>query len=73
MAASKCLVIVISAVSGGGKSALAKSLLPLLGDALTLHFDDYAPVYCPTSAYPLIFTAGFRRGLTRMPGKLHSW
>jgi uridine kinase len=45
-------VIAISAVSGGGKSALANGLLPLLGDAIVLHFDDYAPVYCPTSTYP---------------------
>ena len=68
----KCFVIAISAISGGGKSTLAKSLLPLLGDATTLSFDDYAPVYCPTSVYPHDFRRWLEEGLTRMPGKLHS-
>lgn len=58
----RCFVIAISAVSGGGKSALAASLLPLLGDALTLHFDEYAPVYCPTSAYPHDFRRWLEEG-----------
>jgi len=58
----KCLVIAISAISGGGKSTLAKSLLPLLGDATTLSFDDYAPVYCPTSVYPHDFRRWLEQG-----------
>ena len=58
----KCLVIAISAISGGGKSTLAKSLLPLLGDATTLSFDDYAPVYCPTSVYPHDFRRWLEEG-----------
>ena len=57
-----CLVIAISAISGGGKSTLAKSLLPLLGDATTLSFDEYAPVYCPTSVYPHDFRRWLEEG-----------
>ncbi len=55
-------VIAISAVSGGGKSALANGLLPLLGDAIILHFDDYSPVYCPTSTYPHDFRLWLEEG-----------
>jgi len=34
-------VIAISSVSGGGKSVVVKKLAALLGDAITIHFDDY--------------------------------
>ena len=34
-------VIGISAVSGGGKTAVARRLAEVLSDAVTLHFDDY--------------------------------
>jgi uridine kinase len=62
LSCSTCLVIAISAISGGGKSTLAKSLLPLLGDATTLSFDEYAPVYCPTSVYPHDFRRWLEEG-----------
>ena len=35
------VVIGISAVSGGGKMALTLKVTELLGDAVTIHFDDY--------------------------------
>jgi uridine kinase len=35
------VVIGISAVSGGGKTALTLKVTELLGDAVTIHFDDY--------------------------------
>jgi uridine kinase len=63
-----CFVIVISAVSGGGKSTLTKALKPLLGDAITLHFDDYAPVYCPSSKYPRDFRQWLAEG-----ANLNAW
>ena len=31
----------ISAVAGGGKTAVTKRLVEVLGDAVSLHFDDY--------------------------------
>ena len=34
-------VVGISAVGGGGKTAVARRLAEVLGDAVTLHFDDY--------------------------------
>ncbi len=37
----RSLVIGISSVSGGGKTATAKKLAVLLHDAVTLCFDDY--------------------------------
>lgn len=37
-------VIAISGISGAGKTALVKKTAQLLGDAATIHFDDYQPV-----------------------------
>lgn len=34
-------VVGISAVSGGGKTAVTRRLVEVLGDAVALHFDDY--------------------------------
>ena len=34
-------IIGISAVAGGGKTAVTKRLVEVLGDAVSLHFDDY--------------------------------
>jgi uridine kinase len=59
---SKCVVIAISAISGGGKSTLAKSLVPLLGDAVTLHFDEYTSAYYPTSTHPHDFRRWLEEG-----------
>lgn len=35
------VIIGISAVSGGGKTAVTERLVEVLGDAVSLHFDDY--------------------------------
>jgi uridine kinase len=37
-------VIAISGISGAGKTVLARRVADILGDAVTLHFDDYKPV-----------------------------
>ena len=34
-------IVGISAVGGGGKTAVSKRLTEVLGDSVTLHFDDY--------------------------------
>jgi uridine kinase len=59
---SKCLVIAISSISGGGKSALARNLVPPLGDAVTLHFDDYTSTYYPNSSHPRDFRRWLEEG-----------
>src|ERR1044072_4046672 len=41
-------VIAVSGVSGAGKTSVIKRTVALLGDAVALHFDDYATV----SSYP---------------------
>ena len=38
---NRVAVIGISAVSGGGKTAVARRLAEVLGDAVAIHFDDY--------------------------------
>ena len=38
---NRATVIGISAVSGGGKTAVTRRLAEVLGDAVALHFDDY--------------------------------
>jgi len=45
---SPCFVVVISGVPGSGKSTLVRSVAEALGEAVTLHFDDYGG----TSIYP---------------------
>lgn len=35
------IIIAISSVSGGGKSAVVKKLAEILGDSIAIHFDDY--------------------------------
>jgi uridine kinase len=37
-----CSVVAISGISGSGKTTLCHHIAQLLGDATTLHFDDYA-------------------------------
>jgi uridine kinase len=49
-------VIAISGPSGAGKTALTKKVAALLGDAVTLHFDDYQSV----AVYPK-FPDGIRQ------------
>ena len=34
-------VIAVSAIAGGGKSTVTRKLVELLGDAVSIHFDDY--------------------------------
>ena len=51
-------VIAIGGPSGSGKSSLVQRTAHLLGDALTLFFDDYASV----STYPTDFAAWIRAG-----------
>src|SRR5262245_62134529 len=46
--APEAFVIVIGGTSGAGKSSLVRRTAELLGDAVTLHFDDYKSV----SVYP---------------------
>lgn len=50
-------VIGISAVSGGGKTAVTKRLAEVLGDAVALHFDDYDDTNVHPE-YPGWFTDG---------------
>lgn len=47
-AGGEAFVIVISGTSGAGKTSLVRRTAELLGDAATLHFDDYRSV----SIYP---------------------
>ncbi|HLZ09356.1 MAG TPA: hypothetical protein VKT80_12250 [Chloroflexota bacterium] len=51
-------VIAIGGPSGSGKSSLVYRIVSLLGDAMTLFFDDYASV----STYPSDFGAWIRDG-----------
>ena len=48
----------ISAVSGGGKTAVAKRLTKRLGDAVAIHFDDYDD----TNRHPDDLRLWFARG-----------
>jgi len=58
----KCVVVAISAISGGGKSTLTRSLVPLLGNAITLHFDDYTSAYFSSSSHPDDFRCWLEEG-----------
>ncbi len=51
-------VLVISGVPGAGKSTLIQELCQVLGNAVTLHFDDYGA----TSVYPEDFKGWVRSG-----------
>lgn len=51
-------VIVISGVPGSGKSTLVRETAKALGEAVSLHFDDYGG----TSIYPEDFRAWIRSG-----------
>ncbi len=56
--ATRPFVIAVGGPSGSGKSALVNQTASLLGDAITLFFDDYASV----SAYPSDIGAWVRDG-----------
>ena len=51
-------VVGISAVSGGGKTAATRRLAEILGDAVAIHFDDYAE----TNVYPADLHRWFAEG-----------
>ena len=54
----RSLVIGISVVTGGGKTAVAKRVAELLGDAAALPFDDYYG----TNVHPESYQAWFAEG-----------
>ena len=56
--AARPFVIAIGGPSGSGKSSVVQQTAHLLGDAITLFFDDYASV----STYPSDFGAWIRAG-----------
>jgi len=53
-----CFVVVVSGVPGSGKSTLVSGVAEALGEAVTLHFDDYGG----TSIYPEDFKAWLQSG-----------
>jgi uridine kinase len=56
--AARPFVIAVGGPSGSGKSSVVQRIAHLLGDAITLFFDDYASV----STYPSDFGAWIRAG-----------
>jgi uridine kinase len=56
--AARPFVIAIGGPSGSGKSSVVQQTAHLLGDAITLFYDDYASV----STYPSDFGAWIRDG-----------
>jgi uridine kinase len=55
---SRPFVVAVSGVSGAGKTSVVRRTVEILGDAVALHFDDYAPV----STYPADLVLWFREG-----------
>jgi uridine kinase len=71
LAPAHCTVVAISGISGAGKTTICQLLAQLLGDATTLHFDDYAtPETLPADVMPWM-----RRGADpdALPAELAAW
>ena len=52
------IIIAVSGIAGGGKSAVVRKLVELLGDAVPIHFDDYTT----PETYPNDFNAWSESG-----------
>jgi uridine kinase len=66
-----CSTVVVSGISGSGKTTVCQLIAQLLGDATTLHFDDYATA----ETLPADVMSWIHRGANpdALPAELVAW